>query len=535
VPLADTSGRRAPRARRWLAVLALTAPFVYWGYQRWHAFPAVFDDSYISFRYANNLVRGAGLVFNPGERVEGYTNFLWVLLAAAAIRLGQNPLTTLVVLGVATYLGSIACAVALAVRSEAPHRSSRIFPLLLVSLLVLVPGYASFAGTGLETPFVGLLILLIGVLGHLMRPTRATRVLAAVVSLALVLTRLDGVLAVVASGAAMVAAGVRDRRPLLRTVLDAVKTYGATAAGTIVYLAWKKAYYGDILPNTYYAKAADGLHFDAGFAYLTAFLQSYPSTLVLLVLLAGAALMARGRELSFLLYGSFAVALHFAYILKVGGDFMEYRFMWEAWPLLVCGAIVGAQVISVRARAVPAAAALLAVAVSGAPTILEKKFGMQSLPQMSSYAELGERVGSALGHALPPGTTVATTLAGTAYFMPDVTTIDQWGLNDRFVAHQTLHHFIEVEGFNARGHLKYAPLDYLLSRSVNLYMEHPMVCDCDHPCLEAKPDVFVRLGEEGNECVRTWYLTQTPELTSYFCAHPELFVLGGVVCPRTGL
>ncbi len=33
------------------------------------------DDAFISFRYARHLVEGHGLVWNPGERVEGYTNF----------------------------------------------------------------------------------------------------------------------------------------------------------------------------------------------------------------------------------------------------------------------------------------------------------------------------------------------------------------------------------------------------------------------------------------------------------------------------
>ena len=37
----------------------------------------VCDDAFISFRYAANLAHGRGLVWNPGERVEGYTNFLW--------------------------------------------------------------------------------------------------------------------------------------------------------------------------------------------------------------------------------------------------------------------------------------------------------------------------------------------------------------------------------------------------------------------------------------------------------------------------
>jgi hypothetical protein len=42
---------------------------------------ALFDDAMISMRYAKNLAHGAGLVWNPnGERVEGFTNPLWVLL-----------------------------------------------------------------------------------------------------------------------------------------------------------------------------------------------------------------------------------------------------------------------------------------------------------------------------------------------------------------------------------------------------------------------------------------------------------------------
>ena len=41
------------------------------------------NDAFISFRYARNLLEGHGLVFNPGEYVEGYSNFLWVLELAA--------------------------------------------------------------------------------------------------------------------------------------------------------------------------------------------------------------------------------------------------------------------------------------------------------------------------------------------------------------------------------------------------------------------------------------------------------------------
>jgi hypothetical protein len=42
----------------------------------------LFDDSMISMRFAHNFSRGLGLVWNPGEHVEGYTNFLYTIIMA---------------------------------------------------------------------------------------------------------------------------------------------------------------------------------------------------------------------------------------------------------------------------------------------------------------------------------------------------------------------------------------------------------------------------------------------------------------------
>ena len=49
------------------------------------------DDAYLSFRYADNLVNGHGLVFNPGERVEGITNLLWTVLFVPVLAAGLDP------------------------------------------------------------------------------------------------------------------------------------------------------------------------------------------------------------------------------------------------------------------------------------------------------------------------------------------------------------------------------------------------------------------------------------------------------------
>lgn len=499
-----------------------------WACIQWRRAPALFDDAFISYRYAYNLVRGVGLVYNPGERVQGYTNFLWTLLAAAAIKLGRDPLAATRWLGVVAY--AVACGLTAWLASLAgPHPLRRASALAITCLLILQKDFASFAGTGLETSFVALLLLAHGLVNHLApRQRRRHRILAAVLPLVLVLTRLDTALAVVASVLATICfdSDVHGKSRI-RALID---RFGLMALGVVAYLLWTRVYYGDWLPNTYFAKEADGLHPEVGAAYLAAFVQSCPASLIMLMLIGYGLSAARGPKRAFLAYVAAATALQSLYAVKVGGDFMEYRFMWEYWPTVVCGGVVAVDALAVRMLLGTTFCSALALAVASFPTVLEKRYGMQSLSQMDGYAHLSERVGSALGQALPSDTMLATTLAGMAYFMPDVTVIDQWGLNDKFVAHMRLNRYIEVDGFNARGHLKYAPLMYLRSRGVNLYVEHPVVCDCSRPRLENKPDVFVRLGSR-NECVRAWYMTQSADLTRWFCSHPDKFVLRNVSCP----
>ena len=48
------------------------------------------EDAFIGYRYAQNLARGAGLVLNKCERDEGYSNFLWLLLLAGAVAIGEG-------------------------------------------------------------------------------------------------------------------------------------------------------------------------------------------------------------------------------------------------------------------------------------------------------------------------------------------------------------------------------------------------------------------------------------------------------------
>ncbi len=268
---------------------------------------------------------------------------------------------------------------------------------------------------------------------------------------------------------------------------------------------------------------AGGWHVGAGLAYVGGYLLNSPSVVVLAGLAAAglrAAWRTSYREWQVFLCAF--VVLHTAYAVKVGGDFMYYRFMFEGLPLLVCAAVVGLALARFRDERTALLVAASCLVLSVTPRYLEESYGMQSLWEMNAYAERGREVGERLREVLPPETRIATTLAGTIPYYSGLFTVDQWGLNDATVAKQ-----VPPRRFQ-RGHVKIASIDHLFDRHVNLIVDHPTVCSCAEPCGQGRPHVFIKLS--GNRCLRTTYLVQTAALTQHVCANPKDFVLQNVPC-----
>ena len=503
-----------------LVVLATVATVV-----RWAADPVVYDDAYISFRYAEHLVRGEGLVFNLGERVEGYTNFLWVLLAAGAIAVGLHPLPVTRVVGVLSY-GAVVALTGWLLARGAPDRRTRLLILPLLGALVFPFGLVAAAGNGLETSFVSLLALLIGVTQHV-RTTHDwySAVGRAALPLVACLVRMDAIVFVAASALARIVTAREQLVNRRELAMDLVRRFGPTVVGLTIYLGLKLGYYGDILPNSYYAKAADQWQVAAGLAYLGAFVRNSPQIVLLIPAgLLGLASSGGTPMRAFKVFCGFAVAGQILYIVKVGGDFMYYRFAFEVYPLLVCAAGLGLGRLN-RKHAISIGAAVVCVLVlSSTPPVLERRFGMQSIDDMNSFISLGREVGTRLAEVLPAGTRIATTLVGTIPFYSKLFAVDQWGLNDAYVARLPA----DPPPLR-RGHVKTAPEKYLIHRDVHFVIGHPVVCLCDRPCTTGQPSVFIRLS--ANRCLRTRYLAQTPALTAHVCARPQTFVLDRVSCP----
>ncbi|MEM7585298.1 MAG: tetratricopeptide repeat protein, partial [Acidobacteriota bacterium] len=284
------------------------------------------DDAFISFRYAENLVAGEGLVFNAGERVEGYSNFLWVLLLAG-LRL----------LGVAPEAGSQALSLALTlalwagVAWFAHRRQHDVWSVLPLLLLALTRSIAVWSTGGLETRLfevltLGAVLLLLVELEEGGSPLRVPRAVWAGLLFGLAsLTRPDAPLIAGATlGTAFwIAWRRRQRRPRSprRVVAGGLVFVAITAA----HFAFRRLYYGEWLPNTYYAKIGGETWWAMGWKYLAAFLLEYAVWLWLPFLVAAVAWHRRRGTPEVPALFAAAVVPHALYVVSIGGDHFEYR------------------------------------------------------------------------------------------------------------------------------------------------------------------------------------------------------------------
>ena len=297
------------------------------------------DDAFISFRYVRNLLEGNGLVFNPGEFVEGYSNFLWILeLAAIWGIFGMRPEQAAPSLSLAYTVGTIAAMLWWIAKSPSRHDRG----LIAWMSLGLLCSSATFAvwtsGGGLETRqftfFVLLAVVCLAVHGN----TRWGLLLASLSLAAAALTRPEGPLIAACCFAWFIAQRFFSTRRLhWRELAALVAPFAVLVAAHFLF---RYAYYGEWLPNTYYAKHVRPWY-ESGFRYLVA--GSIETGLYLLIPLAYLALRARWRVYRDLTHGLVLLCVfsHMAYIFEIGGDHFEFRPLDFYWPLLAPPAAEG--------------------------------------------------------------------------------------------------------------------------------------------------------------------------------------------------
>ena len=296
----------------------------------------LFDDAMISMRYAWNFSHGLGLVWNPGEFVEGYTNLLMTLLMSLPTLVFDkvNAVLAVQVLGIILMLIN-----AYLVMSVAQHLSSgqeRYRPLFRVLAFLCALSYYPllyWSLMGMETGLVAVLLSLsiLSALRYAKDHKPAQGILLSI-SLGLAfLTRPDAlVFAVPVFVYAFYAARNSNRTPSMYFLLAMVGLYVAFIVGQELF-RW--AYYGEWLPNTYTLKVS-GVPFFVrivnGIKFVGLFLREV--YVLLIVVFIGIVFAFRSDKL--FLASIFVVLV--CYQAWIGGDAWNYwRFLSPAVPILV--------------------------------------------------------------------------------------------------------------------------------------------------------------------------------------------------------
>lgn len=416
--------------------------------------PLTVDDAYISARYADNAAHGRGLVFNPGERVMGYTNLLLVIIETLAYSMGADGLLAAKLLG----LAAGASVLLLTVRISR-SLGDGLYPwagLLAAALLAVYPFLPLNATMGLETAlFTALILGGIGLFIHCIQEKQwSWRQQAGMAALFFLgtLTRPEGL------GFAAMALGFQ----LLLVLRDALP-YGKSQAKkswvSLKPLAWFGLYlvllapvlwglsatYGSPIPNTFFAKTAAGFSlgkYTLGFLYL---FQWFAQTgggywLVPVILLP---FLARQSRKPLVLLAGFS-GFYTLYILYSGGDWMSgFRFIVPAMPLYfllaACGLVLIAQALGERlAYLTPLSRGLLSLILliflvsPAAASVLATQ--IDAAAQAIGYRQAHQYVGKWLRDNTPPGSRVAVMDIGMIAFTSDRYIVDINGLVNQDVA-----------------------------------------------------------------------------------------------------
>ncbi len=269
-PLSKTEPQSKTDYWRWLAL----GIFVLAVFARWLPGPRTIDDSFITFRYARNLLAGEGFVYNPGERVMGTTTPLYtgLMVLAGLLSGGTTAPFPWLALGLNSLADGITCLLLLRLgrRLGLPYAG-----LGTALTWAIAPYSVTFAIGGLETSLY--VLLLVGMaLAHAEEKHRLAALLAALA----LLTRPDALIFI-----GLVALDrlwqLRPRQgrfiaPLRPAVLEAV----VFLVPTLIWVAIATAYFGSPIPHSIAAKSlAYRLRPEEGFVrllqhYATPFLEN---------------------------------------------------------------------------------------------------------------------------------------------------------------------------------------------------------------------------------------------------------------------
>jgi len=323
------------------------------------------DDGNIFLNYAQHIAHGQGFVFNAnGEKVEGFTSLLWVLICAAAYKITAQPelllicfsllLTTLVVTNIFT-------AIKKDVQQLYPEFSKYFFWIYCTFIITIGPSFIAWSVLSLMENalwnfiFISLVML---ISATVQSNNVSIRKRVAIVGLGclLVLTRPEALVWNLVFTTILFYTFLQNRRKIFYPILYLL----CVAVTTICLTVFRLHYFGFQFPNTYYAKISPDKIYNLteGVKYVVNFILGYQPVISLLFILMSIMLLYGLTRLK-LLNGNSDVSLQGNMIIKkscivtviilvgfvlpftTGGDhFGGFRFYQDLLPLFAWGILM---------------------------------------------------------------------------------------------------------------------------------------------------------------------------------------------------
>ncbi|HEY0463565.1 MAG TPA: hypothetical protein VGC79_05125, partial [Polyangiaceae bacterium] len=425
----------------------------------WHATRYDFfcDDAFIALRYAQNLIEHHELAYNLGQRVEGFTSPLWVLLISAAGSVGL-PLP-----GATRLLGAGAALLSFWALAEFWDELEPKAPRLVLApaaALAMSAPFAAWSLGGLETPlYVAFFTLSLARIARDARERDLRSSLHAGLSAALcALCRPEGATLIALGSIAVCFASpalpTRRWHRLLGWFAPIVLLVGG-------YELFRLRYYGYPLPNTFYVKTSGEGLWQRGVSYLGFAGGEFGWGVVAACLLSVSYLLVQSFRLRpdpsrhsgrvLVLCSGVAAAIQLLYVARIGGDFLDlYRFLTPLFPAAFCLATGAARALisgmkgAARFAALGVAACFLVShgqnqlsMARHATQVAESSraaLHLEPLGWTRVYAKRWQGIGSWLHRAQMAGDSTAVGAAGAIPFFSQLPNLDLFGLNDLEIA-----------------------------------------------------------------------------------------------------
>lgn len=281
------------------------------------------DDAYITFRTVYNFTNGYGLTWNTAERVQVYSNPLWMLLLSALYYLSREMYYSSIFLSIAISLITVLLVAFYIARSTASA-------ILGITILIFSKAFIDYSTSGLENPLTHLILVLFFIILFKGQFSYKWLFLLSMTASLGVFNRMDTVFL------------------FLPALLYALWKHQDRSKGTLIvllgftpFIMWEcfsLFYYGFAFPNTAYAKLNTGI--DAidlvvqGLNYLLNSLLADPLTILIIIESIAFSILAKDMVSIPVISG---IVLYLLYIIKIGGDFMSGRFLTAP---LICAVVI---------------------------------------------------------------------------------------------------------------------------------------------------------------------------------------------------